>query len=169
MAISLPPDLFKSFNEAVDNIWSRPILIVYPEIRQECPNCTFNGFRSNGVYKTGGPYPFEEGLLCPWCEGAGFKMIDTTEQIQARVYYSQKQWVKLGPQVQLGNAAAQIIAKIDDLPKLQQCKYCIPHYYPNIDNYNNFKLQRTSDFYPQGFAQNPTKYVITMWSAYNEA
>jgi hypothetical protein len=169
MSLSLSPDLFNIYNEAVDNIWNRPITLVYPEIREECPNCTFNGFRSNGRYKTGGPYPFEDGGLCPWCVGAGYKMIETTEQINARIYYSQKEWVKVGPEVQLANAAAQIVAKLTDLPKLQQCKYCIPHYYPGIDNYNNQKLLRISDFYPMGFLQNPVKYIVTYWSTYNES
>jgi hypothetical protein len=169
MSISLPPEFFKVYNDAVDNIWSRSITLVYPELREECSNCTFNGLRSNGVYKAGGPYPFEAGFLCPYCEGAGFKMIETTEDINARIYYSQKDWVKVGPQVQLPNAAAQIVANINDLPKLQQCKYCIPHYYDGIDNYNNQKLQRVSDFYPQGFLQNPQKYIITFWTAYNES
>ena len=169
MSLSLPPEAFTLFNDAVDNIWSRPITLIYPEVREECPNCTFNGFRSNGKYKAGGPYPFEDGGLCPWCEGAGYKMIETTEQIYARIYYSQKEWVKVGPQVQLANAAAQIVAKMTDLSKLQQCKYCIPHYYPGIDNYNNQKLLRISDFYPMGFLQNPVKYVVTYWSTYNES
>lgn len=168
MSLSLPPDAFTLFNDAVDNIWSRPITLIYPEIREECPNCTYNGFRSNGRYKAGGPYPFDDGGLCPWCEGAGFKMVETSEQIYARIYYSQKEWVKVGPQVQLSNAAAQIVAKLTDLPKLQQCKYCIPHYYPNINNYNNQRLQRITDFYPMGFLQNPVKYVVTYWTAYNE-
>jgi hypothetical protein len=169
MAISLPPDAFTMYNDAVDNIWSREIILVYPELRQECPNCTYNGFKSNGVYKTGGPYPFNNGMICPWCDGVGFKMIERTATVKGRVYYSQKEWVKIGPQINLANAAAQIIFKIDDLPKTQQCKYCIPHYYPNIDNYNNLKLQKITDFYPQGFLQNPVKYVITFWKAYNES
>ena len=169
MAISLPSGVFDDFNSAVDNIWARPITLVYPEVREECPNCTYNGFRSNGIYKSGGPYPFTDGGLCPWCEGAGYKMIETSQVISARIYYSRKDWVKVGAQVQLANAAAQIIAKITDLPKLQQCKYCIPNYYPNIDNYNNPKLTRISDFYPQGFLQNPVQYVVTFWSTYNES
>jgi len=169
MSISLPPDAFTMYNDAVDNIWSRPVTLVYPEVREECPNCTFNGMRSNGIYKAGGPYPFADGMLCPWCEGAGYKMIETSDTIQVRIYYSQKEWVKVGAQVNLANAAAQIISKLDDLPKIQQCKYCIPHYYPNLDNYNNLKLKKISDFYPQGFLQNPVRYVVTFWSAYVES
>jgi hypothetical protein len=169
MPISLPPEFFAIYNEAVDNVWSRSVTLVYPEIREECPNCTFNGMRSNGVYKANGPYPFENGFLCPYCEGAGYKMIQQTEDIKVRIYYSQKEWVKIGPQVSLPNAAAQIVAKLTDLSKIQQSKYCIPHYYPGIDNYNNQKLQKVSDFYPMGFLQNPTSYVVTFWSAYNES
>lgn len=168
MAISLDPRLFDIYNDTVENIWNREIILIYPEVKQECPNCTFTGFRSNGVYKTGGPIPFEEGFPCPWCEGAGYKMVEVSDTIKARVYYSQKEWVKIGPQVQLANAAAQIVANMDYLPKLQQCKYCIPHYYPNIDSYNNQKLRRISDFYPQGFLQNEKRYVVTFWETYSD-
>lgn len=168
MAISLPPNIFDIYNDAVVNIWNRGITLVYPEVNEECSNCTYNGFRSNGIYKPGGPMPFEDGFLCPWCQGAGLKSSIISSEIQARIYYSQKDWVKIGPQIQLPNAAAQIVANVKDLPSLQQCKYCIPHYYPNIDNYNNQRLQRVSDFYPAGFLQNTEKYVVTFWSAYNE-
>jgi hypothetical protein len=168
MALSIDPKIFNVYNEAVENIWNRNIVLIYPEIRQECPNCTFNGFKSNGVYKTGGPYPFEEGFPCPWCEGTGFKMVESTETIPARVYYSKKDWVNVGAEVQVANAAAQIVANMDYLPKLQQCKYCIPAYYPNIDNYNNLKLRRISDFFPQGFLQNPKKYIVTFWETFND-
>lgn len=168
MSLSLDPAIFNIYNDTVENIWNREIILIYPEIKQECPNCTYNGFRSNGIYKSGGPIPFEEGFPCPWCDGAGYKMVETTERIYSRVYYSQKDWVPVGAQVQLSNAAAQLVTNIDYLPKLQQCKYCVPHYYPNIDNYSNPKLRRIGDFYPQGFLQNPKKYVVTFWETYND-
>ena len=88
MSISIPDNVFSVFNEAVDNIWSKPIILVYPEKREECPNCYFNGYKSNGVYKTGGPYPFDDGSPCPYCEGNGYKMIEVTETIKSRIYYN---------------------------------------------------------------------------------
>jgi hypothetical protein len=52
-----------------------------------------------------------------------------------------------------------------DLPKVQKAKYIIPEYYTGINAYQNQALVRVGEHYPQGFTQNPTKYVITFWAA----
>ena len=168
MSLSIPPHIFDAFNDAVDNIWSKTVTLVYPEKREECPNCYFNGYKSNGIYKTGGPYPFEDGFPCPYCDAAGFKMIEVTEDIQCRIYYDKKQWVDIGIPVNVPFSAAQLVAKITDLPKLQKCKYIIPKYYSGIDAYQNQTLVLAGTYYPQGFTQNNTKYVISFWTANND-
>jgi hypothetical protein len=165
MALSIPSDIFSIYNEAVDNIWAKSVTFVYPEVRQECPNCSFNGYKSNGVYKNGGPYPFDSGSLCPYCNGDGYKMIEATESTTARIYYSRKDWTDVGFPVNISNASAQIVFKMTDLPKVQKAKYIIPEYYTGINAYQNQALVRVGDHYPQGFTQNPTKYVITFWAA----
>lgn len=165
MALSLPSGVFQLFNEAVDNIWSKEIVVVYPEKRLECPNCYYNGYKSNGVYKTGGPYPFDNGSPCPYCDGDGYKMIESTETIKARIYYNRKDWVDIGIPVNIPYATAQIICSLVDLPKLQSCKYITPKYYSGIDSYQNQNLTLAGAYYPQGFTQNPIKYVVTFWVA----
>lgn len=165
MALSIPSDIFNIYNEAVDNIWAKPVTFVYPEIREECPNCHFNGYKSNGVYKAGGPYPFDNGSLCPYCNGDGYKMTETTETTTARIYYNKKDWTDIGIPVNIANASAQIVFKMTDLPKVQKAKYIIPEYYTGIEAYQNQYLVRVGEYYPQGFTQNPIKYVITFWTA----
>jgi hypothetical protein len=165
MAISIPDNVFSIFNEAVDNIWSKSITLVYPEKREECPNCYFNGYKSNGVYKTGGPYPFDDGSPCPYCEGNGYKMIETTEIIKSRIYYNRKDWIDVGVSVNIPFAAAQLVSNIEDLPKLQRCKYIIPLYYSGSEGQQNQALTSAGSFYPQGFTQNNIKYVTTFWVA----
>ena len=165
MALSIPSDIFNIYNEAVDNIWAKPVTFVYPEIREECPNCHFNGYKSNGVYKAGGPYPFDNGSLCPYCNGEGYKMTETTETTTARIYYNKKDWTDIGIPVNIANASAQRVFKMTDLPKVQRAKYIIPEYYTGIEAYQNQYLVRVGEYYPQGFTQNPIKYVITFWTA----
>lgn len=165
MSLSIPSGIFSIYNEAVDNIWAKPVTFVYPEVREECPNCYYNGYKSNGVYKAGGPYPFDNGSLCPYCNGEGYKMTESTETVTARIYYSRKDWTDIGIPVNIPNAMAQIVFKMTDLPKVQRAKYIIPSYYTGIDAYQNQSLIRVGDYYPQGFTQNPIKYVITFWSA----
>lgn len=160
----IPTDIFKPFNDAVDNFWAKRITLFYPEIREECSNCYYNGMRSNGTYKTGGPYPFENGSICPYCGGEGLKTTEPSETLTARIYYDRKNWVDVGAKVNVPDAAAQIIFKMTELPKIQQCKYIIPEYYEGINAYQNQRLFRIGDYYPQGFTQNPIKYVTTFWS-----
>jgi hypothetical protein len=164
MSLSIPGHIFNSYNDAVDNLWSKKMTLVYPETRVECPNCTFNGYKSNGIYKAGGPYPFEDGFPCPYCNGIGYKMNETTEDIYGRIYYDRKLWMDVGVPINVPSAQAQTVCKLTDLAKLQQCKYLIPFYYGEIDSYQNQTLVRISDYFPQGFTQNPTKYVITLWA-----
>ena len=165
MALSIHSDIFNIYNEAVDNIWAKPVTFVYPEVRQECPNCYFNGYKSNGVYKIGGPYPFDNGSLCPYCNGEGYKMIEATDTTTARIYYNRKDWTDIGIPINIANANAQIVFKMTDLPKVQKAKYIIPSYYDGINAYQNQHLVRLGEYYPQGFTQNPIKYVITFWTA----
>lgn len=168
MSLSIPNDIFNIYNDAVDNIWSKTVTLVYTENKEECPNCYFNGYKSNGIYKINGPYPFEDGFPCPYCDGAGFKLSETTEDIQCRIYYNQKEWVKVPVAVNIPFATAQIVAKLTDLPKLQKCKYIIPKYYTDIEVYQNQTLIMAGAYYPQGFTQNPIKYVVTYWNANND-
>lgn len=161
---NIPTGVFSEFNQTVDNFWSKPVTLFYPEIREECSNCSYNGYRSNGVYKTGGPYPFENGSVCPYCNGEGLKVSEPTETLSARVYYDRKNWMDVGVKVNAPSAAAQMIFKMTELPKIQQCKYAIPEYYSGINSYQNQRLYKIGDYYPQGFTQNPIKYVVTFWS-----
>lgn len=165
MSLSIPSGIFSIYNEAVDNIWAKPITFVYPEVREECPNCYFNGYKSNGIYKTGGPYPFDNGSLCPYCNGEGIKLTEPTSTTTARIYYNRKDWTDVGFPVNIPNADAQIVFKMTELPNVQTCKYIIPSYYDGINAYQNQRLIRVGEYYPQGFTQNPIKYVITFWSA----
>lgn len=166
MPLSIDSSLFDLFNEAVDNIWSKKITIYYPEKKEVCSNCSFDGIRSNGVYKVGGPYPFDYGTICPYCDGVGYKMIDATDVIYARIYYGPKDWVNTGVPINLPNSKAQIISKADDTTKLQKAKYIVPDYYGGTTNQMALKMLSSAYQFPQGFTQNTIKYYVTYWESY---
>lgn len=156
----VPTDIFDYFNQTVDNFWAKPVTFVYPEVQERCINCY-----GNGVYKVGGPYPFDNGSICPLCDGNGYKSIEPTEISKARIYYNKKDWVKTGISVEIDNAVAQLIFSMSDITKIQKCKYIIPEYYQDINNYQGQKLFLKGSPFPQGFTQNPIKYIITYWGA----
>jgi hypothetical protein len=36
--------------------------------------------------------------------------------------------------------------------------------YDGMENYDNAKYEKNGSSFPQGFRQNPTKYVVTFWN-----
>jgi len=166
MAISIPSSVFDTYNEAV-LLFTRTGTLVYPEKREACPNCYMDtmGTRNRSVssYKAGGPYPFERGMPCPYCNGKGYKAIETTEDITLRIYWNKKYWVDIGIPLDIPDGSIQTIGYMTDLPKINKSKYLIPKY-DGIEAYDDMKYERMGMSYPQGFKQNTTKYIVTFWS-----
>ena len=166
MAINIPASVFKTYNEAV-LLFTRTATLIYPEKRDPCPNCYMDtmGTRNRSIsrYKTGGPYPFERGMPCPYCDGKGYKVIAATEDITLRILWNRKGWVDIGIPLDLPEGSIQTIAYMDDLAKIEKAKYLMPKY-DTIESYHSLKYERDGMSYPQGFKQNNTKYVVTFWT-----
>ena len=166
MAINIPSSVFDTYNEAV-LLFTRTATLVYPEKREQCPNCYMNTMgtrnKSVSVYKTGGPYPFERGMPCPYCNGKGYKASAASDEITLRIYWNKKSWVDIGIPIDVPDGSIQTISYMTDLPKIEQCKYLIPNY-DGIEKYDKAKYIRNGGSYPQGFKQNNTKYIVTFWN-----
>tara|TARA_Y100000296_G_scaffold19091_1_gene22813 strand:- start:91 stop:603 length:513 start_codon:yes stop_codon:yes gene_type:complete len=165
MALNIPSSVFTTYNDAV-LLFTRTGTLVYPEKREDCPNCIMDTLgtrnRSMSIYQPGGPYPFERGMPCPYCNGKGYKATETTEDITLRVYWNRKYWVDIGIAVDIPDGSIQTISYMTDLPKINKAKFLIPKY-DGIEQYEQMKFQRLGSSYPQGFKQNETKYVVTFW------
>lgn len=63
--------------------------LMYPPTYTECPNCVFDQQTnmSANIYKAGGPAPFTNHTVCPWCGGQGQRTDSPTELIRLRVYW----------------------------------------------------------------------------------
>lgn len=169
---SLPANVFTSFNQIVADILEREAVLIYPETKEECTNCYLDtmvgGNRSVSIFRQGGPFPFDRGQPCPYCGGKGYKAIEKSETIKTRLYFDKKTILK-----KLGNSSINIkaidlmtITNMKYMVKLQQCKYLTPKY-DNIENYSVQKFERVTESLPNGFQQNPEKYVITFWTLNN--
>ena len=170
MAINIPSGVFSVYNEAI-SLFTRTAKLVFPEKREQCPNCFLDTMgtstRSVSIYRSGGPYPFERGMPCPYCEGKGYKAVETSEDVSLRIYYDRKSWVSIGVPINIPEGAIQTICDMADLPKLAKCKYMIPEY-DGIQNYDtSARYERDGASIPQGFKQNPTKNAVTFWNRMN--
>lgn len=164
MAINIPDAVFTKYKELADAMISTfGILctLVYPEFRNRCENCITNtiGGRSSNTYRSGGPIPFNRGLVCPLCNGRGFKLTENTEDITLRVYWNKKDWVDVDFQVDVPDNFVQTIGYISDLPKLNRCKQIIIN--KNVSGYETYRFVRASESYPFGLKQD--RYVATFW------
>jgi hypothetical protein len=170
MAINIPGSVFTTYNEAV-LLFTRTGRLVYPEKKEECPNCYLDtlgtGTRSISLYKTGGPYPFERGMPCPYCGGKGYKAIESFDDIILRIYWDKKFWVNTDFKIDVPDGAIQTISYMTDLDKINKAKYLLP-LYDGIENYDESRFEKAGPSFPQGFKQNETKYVVTFWKRANQ-
>ena len=171
MAINIPSSVFDTYNEAV-LLFTRTAKLIYPEKKQDCPNCIMSSMgtrnRSISIYQTGGPYPFDRGMPCPYCGGKGYKAVEASDEITLRIYWDRKNWVKTESSINIPNGGVQTIAYMADLDKIEKVKYMIPQY-DGIQNYDvNAKFEKTGMSFPQGFKQNNTKYVVNFWTRASE-
>jgi|LULG01.1.fsa_nt_gb hypothetical protein len=164
MAITIPSGVFTKYNELGDAMISNfgvMCNLVYPEKRAECTNCTLIGFggRSTSIYKAGGPLAFTTGMVCPLCEGRGFKITENTEKIRLRVYWNRREWVDVGFEADVPDGLIQTIGYMTDMPKLKKAKNIIVH--ETIQGYGTMRFTREGSPYPHGFKQD--RYAVTFW------
>ena len=160
MAINIPSTVFDKFNEAI-LLFNRTVTLVYPEKRERCPNCMTNtiGGRSINTYRSGGAFPFSRGVLCPLCGGKGVKLIESTEEVQMRVYHNRKDWVKVGFEVDIPSSSIQTLIYMSDYVKIVRAKELLV----DVGKYNKLRYKRAGEPFTQSLKQNPTQYAVVFW------
>jgi hypothetical protein len=134
MTFEIPSGLKDLYKDAVDallisELTSEPCTIVYPPKNEACINCLPGPMGSGGnVYRAGGPRPFSYGV-CPYCQGRGFKEVESSEIIRLRVYFvndrsKQELFAKIA-NVDFERYDAQIIGHMADLQKVKRANYLL--------------------------------------------
>lgn len=148
-------DMLISANIGVD------VGLYYPPRRSDCPNCEYNSFakKSANIYTAGGPIPFTNGTLCPYCNGNGFIYSEEEDTVKMKIYWTPKDWIDIGFDVQQADGIIQTQALVSDLPKIQKCNYMIP----NLRTYSSvqYKYKLIKESVPHGFRQD--KFFISYW------
>jgi hypothetical protein len=82
---------------------------IYPPKITECPNCLLNASKmSAGIYRPGGPEPFEN-TTCPVCLGKGIFEEQFTEEDVLIVLFDQQAWLQPGMVTKLPDNSAMVI------------------------------------------------------------
>jgi hypothetical protein len=128
--------------------------LVYPNKREECPNCVFDRHtrRSSNIYKTDGPIEFPSHSLCPLCNGVGYSEQPSTDTIRLRVYWEPREWRSIGVTIADPQGLCMIIGYMDDLPKLERANFILVN--DAVQNVRNYKCARAGEAQPWGFRKD---------------
>lgn len=166
MAFEIPSGIFNSYNKVADELINNQFIgvdcrVIYPESRVTCPNCIWDSFnqKSSGKYKSGGPIAFTAGQ-CPYCHGEGYKLVENTDTLRLRVYWSRKDWRKIaGSTIDLPDGDVMTIGFKSDLAKCQQAKYLIVD--TDNEEYRKWRFTAASEPTPHGFGN---RYFWMTWN-----
>ena len=163
-SFSIPSSVISSHEYIVDALISggtgQDCQLVYPITKNSvCPNCIYSPRqkKSSNIYKNGGPVPFENHTICPWCGGEGRSSRAIKETVRLRVYWSPKDWSITGP-VANPNTSVMIIGRIYDLPKIEKSDTIILN--KDLSVYKKWMCERAGEAVPWGLAQD--KYFAQM-------
>jgi len=157
-AFSIPSAVISSHEQIVDSLISSNIgqdcQLVYPVTKNSvCPNCIYSPRqkKSSNIYKEGGPVPFENHTICPWCGGEGRSSRAVKENIRLRVYWTSKDWSITGA-VENPDTAVMIIGYMYDLPKVEKCDTILLN--KNLSPYRKWICEREGEAVPWGLSQD---------------
>lgn len=120
-----------------------------------CPNCVFDAQsnKSSNYYKSGGPLPFPDNRLCPYCHGTGFSGEEIfQENIYLAIIWESKKWLNITVPLNSPNDYIQTICHHNLLDKLQSANYLVV---------KDQKFQIDGKPTYAGLGDN--NYLITMW------
>lgn len=158
------------FNQAIDTLISGNGLGTLCKLNyqkpinstNDCDNCIIDPIykQSMGKYNGIGPRPFQDGSVCPVCNGIGYTMPNTSENVYMAVIVSEKDWIDIGlDKTKIPNGSVQTISKAETAAKIKNT------YSMNISNENgtdnNLLYERYSDPQYVGFGSHD--YIITIW------
>lgn len=109
-------------NDLIDYNVGITCTLYYPPKRVECSECSTGqvGGGSAGKFDHGGPN-FYPNSKCNNCDNLGYKEVPQTDTIKLRVYFSPKDFVKIGNH-QLNDETIQVIGKMSDISKFEKAQ-----------------------------------------------
>lgn len=139
--------------------------LIYPDRMDDCPNCEYDSFtnRSSNVYTVGGPVPFTNGEICPYCQGVGLLKTSPTDTIKMILIWNPKEWIsvpnmKLFDSPKAPNTYVQTWGYVSDIPKILNATNV--RMQSDLQGYIKWDFRIIGEPVPQGFK---SRYFVCMW------
>jgi hypothetical protein len=126
-----------------------------------CSNCIYDpiGKKSSNRFLNGGSIPFPFGGICPLCNGAGKRPVESSEAVNLMVIFDPKQFMDIGTPVDTAGGMIQTMGKKEMTPKMQRANQIVVS--TDISGFFSHVYQRVSEPTPMGLGNN--EFVICMW------
>lgn len=125
------------------NVFGRPCKLYYPpKLVENCPNCVLDpiGQKSSNKWLNGGPMPFPNGSICPFCHGVGGRAEETFITVQMVVHFNPAKFGETKVDaLRLANGVIKTGGFIKDLPQVMKCSYLVPD--ATLEGYGHYKYR----------------------------
>lgn len=132
--INIDNTIIQTYQQGIDDLINqlgKNCRLVFPPRIIPCPNCILdpNTKMSTGYYKAGGPYFFDDGTICPMCNGGGQQSIESTKTIKMLVEWNPKNVLSklkdYNIQITSPHSIALTKTFLIYVPDILQCQYAI--------------------------------------------
>jgi hypothetical protein len=161
----IPNGLADIFNEAMDSLLSsefaKGCTLYLPPISTQCPNCLQNPNTgaSIAVYNGFGPIPFQNGSICPVCNGQGYSKVSQSVNATVLIYWDKSSIAKAGWPLEIPDDTVLISGFLTDLPNFLKAERI--QMYNGADGYPEYLFERAGDQIPRGLGKN--RYFWGLW------
>jgi len=154
--------IYQSRIDALINQLGKNVLLEFDPVKEPCTNCSFDPIKqkSNGIYKIGGPIPFDRGRKCPYCKGEGFLERPVTKCIQCLIKWNPKEMRNYGISVSKYNGVVRLKTFLFDSDDLIRAKTAIVDY--DIRDNMHLRVRLIKGPVPVGLRED--RYCISFWN-----
>jgi len=152
---------YQSYIDSLVNQLGKNVYLEFDPIRDVCPNCEYDTLRkrSTGIYKPGGPRPFDRGRKCPYCKGHGFIETAVNKCIKCLLKWNPKDAANYGISVSQTKGIVRLKTYLTEADDLSRAKTVIV----NHDIVSQMKLRVRLIMGPIPVGLREDRYCISFW------
>jgi len=163
-SIQIKDSLIRIYQARIDaliNQLGKNCYLEFDPICNPCQNCEYDTMRkrSTGIYKTGGPIPFDRGKKCPYCKGHGFVETAVNKCIKCLIKWNPRDAQNFGITIDQLKGIVRLKTYLTEADDLLKARTVIVNY--DIAPQMKFRVKLLRGPIPVGLRED--RYCISFW------